>query len=302
MKVSTLGYSCNQGIKNIKRNKLFSLASIGTIAACIFLMGLFYSIIMNFRHMVDTAEESVCVTVFFKEGISQDEISALKDKIGKRIEVSKIVYISAEEAWENYKKDYFKDAPELAEGFKDDNPLANSSYFEIYLNDLSMQSALISFLNSTDGIRKANGSEVVANTLSDFAKMVGYISIAIIIVLLAVGIFLISNTVMIGITVRKEEIKIMKLIGATDFFVKAPFIVEGIIIGIIGASIPIAALFFIYREVMTYVMTQFQAFTDKISFLSAQYIFATLVPVALIIGAGIGFVGSMITIRKHLKV
>ncbi len=302
MKVSTFGYNCGQGIKNIKRNKLFSLASVGTIAACIFLMGIFYAIIANFQYMVKEAENSVCVTVFFNDDTTEEQIQQIGNKIKKRVEVSEINYTSAEEAWEEFSKQYFKDDPDLADGFRDDNPLAKSSNYEIYLNDLTMQDALVSYLKSLDGVRKVNDSPVTANTLTDFAKMVGYISAAIIIILLGVGIFLISNTVMIGITVRKEEIRIMKLIGATDFFVRAPFIVEGVIIGLVGAILPVLILMAIYQKVITYLMSQFQSFTSQISFISSSHIFSVILPMALLVGAGIGFMGSMITIRKHLDV
>lgn len=302
MKVSTFAYSCGQGIKNIKRNKLFSLASIGTISACIFLMGIFYMIIANFQHMVKEAEDSVCVTVFFDDDVTEDRIKEIGNQIKKRVEVSDIKYTSPEEAWEEFSVQYFKDDMDLAEGYRDDNPLAQSANYEIYLNDLSMQPALVSYLKSIDGIRKVNDSPVIANTLTDFAKMVGYISIAIIAILLAVGIFLISNTVMIGITVRKEEIRIMKLIGATNFFVRAPFIVEGILIGLIGAIIPVVVLMVIYQKIIVYLLSQFQSFTSHISFISQTHIFSFIIPMALLVGAGIGFLGSMITIRKHLKV
>lgn len=302
MKVSTLIYSMKQGVKNIRRNKLFSLASIGTIAACIFLLGIFYSLFANFRHMVKEAENNVCITVFFDSGIKQEQIDKIGETIRKRAEVSKIAFTSAEEAWDQVKEDYFGDSPELAEGFEEDNPLANSAYYEVYLNDISMQSALKSYISKIEGVRKINSSEEVANTLTDFGKIVSYISVAIIIVLLAVGVFLISNTVMIGIAVRKEEIGIMKLVGATDFFVRVPFIVEGIIIGIVGACIPLIVLFFLYRNVIVYLVEQYQIITTKASFLSEGNIFGVMVPMALIIGGGIGFAGSMITIRKHLRV
>jgi cell division transport system permease protein len=302
MKVSTFAYNCGQGIRNIKRNKLFSLASVGTITACIFLIGVFYIIIANFQHMVKEAEDSVCVTVFFDDDVTEEQIKDIGNKISKRVEVSQIKYTSAEEAWSEFSEQYFKDDPDLAEGFKEDNPLAKSANYEIYLNDLSMQSTLVSYLKSLNGVRKVNDSPVTANTLTDFAKMVGYISIAIIAILLAVGIFLISNTVMIGITVRKEEIKIMKLIGATDFFVRAPFIVEGVLIGIVGAIIPVVILMVIYQKIVVYLLTQFQSFTSYVTFISQSKIFSVIIPMSLLIGAGIGFLGSMITIRKHLKV
>ncbi|MBQ5445279.1 MAG: permease-like cell division protein FtsX [Lachnospiraceae bacterium] len=302
MKVSTLGYSCGQGIKNIKRNKLFSLASIGTITACVFLIGLFYIILANFQYLVKEAEESVCVTVFFNEGTDDGRINEIGEILKQRSEVTKIEYTSGEEAWEQYKTQYFADDPELADGFKDDNPLAESSNYAVYLKDLSKQKELVNYIQSLDGVRKVNYSENTANTLSDFGKIAGYVSAVIIIILFAVGIFLISNTVMIGITVRKDEIRIMKLIGATDTFVRLPFIIEGVIIGLIGAIIPVVALILIYKKVVVYVMTQFQSFTNIITFISSRHIFAVVGPMSLLIGGGIGFIGSMITIRKHLRV
>ena len=302
MKISTLGYSLKQGLKSIRRNKLFSLASIATIAACIFLLGLFYSIIVNFQHLVEEAEDTVCVTVFFAEGLEEDEIVSIGDDIGKRAEVSEMIFTSADQAWEEFQKDYFGDNPDLAAGFKDDNPLADSANYQVYLNDISMQSALVTYIESIDGVRQVNHSEVTANTLSDFSKLVGYISAVVIIVLLLVSIFLISNTITIGITVRKEEIKIMKLIGATDFFVRSPFMVEGIIIGILGATIPLVGLYFIYSSVVGYVISQFQTISSSFSFLPVNDVFSVMIPMALIIGAGIGFIGSRITLRKHLHV
>lgn len=302
MKVSTVAYSCGQGIRNIRRNKLFSLASVGTITACIFLIGLFYIIIANFQYLVKEAEDSVCITVFFDENITEKRIKEIGDLIKKRVEVSEVKYTSGEDAWEEYKDKYFAEEPDLAEGFKDDNPLAGSSNYEIYLNDLKMQDAFVTYLRTISGVRKVNYSESTASTLTDFAKMVGYVSIVIIVILFAVGIFLISNTVMIGITVRKEEIRIMKLIGATDVFVRMPFVIEGVVIGLIGAILPIVALVLIYQRVIVYLMTQFQSFTNIVSFISSRDIFAVVIPMALIIGAGIGFIGSMITIRKHLRV
>lgn len=302
MKISTFIYSVRQGMKNIQRNKLFSLASVGTITACIFLLGMFYAILANFQYMVKEAQENICITVFFEKNIEQEKIDQIGDTIKKRAEVAQIKFTSAQEAWDKFKVDYFATSPELAEGFEDDNPLANSAYYEVYLNDISMQPALKNYISKIDGVRQVNGSEEVANTFTDFGRIVSYISVAIIIVLLAVGIFLISNTVMIGIAVRKEEIKIMKLIGATDIFVRAPFLVEGIIIGIVGACIPLIVLFFLYKNVIIYLVEQFQTITTKASFLSVGHIFGVMTPMALLIGGGIGLAGSMITIRRHLRV
>ena len=303
MKINTLIYSLKQGLKNIGRNKMFSIASIATMAACIFLFSIFFSIIVNFRSMVNEAESGVAVTVFFDEGISQQRIDEIGDIIKKRVEVSSINYVSAEEAWESFVKDYLGEGNEqYAEGFKDDNPLADSANYEVYLNDISMQSALVTYLESVDGVREVRKSEVVANSLSSFNILIGYVSVAIIVILLGVAIFLISNTITIGISVRKEEIGIMKLIGATDSFVRAPFIVEGLIIGIIGAIIPLVLFYILYNRVVDYVVNRFSILNQLLTFLTINDIYKTLVPVALALGLGIGLIGSMITVRKHLNV
>lgn len=302
MKISTHGYNMGQGVKNVWRNKMFSLASIATMTACIFLFGIFYSLGTNFESMVHSAEEGVAITVFFEPGTTEEQIKEIGKEIGKRPEVSKYNYISAEEAWDSFKDDYFHGKEELAAGFADDNPLADSSSFEIYLNDVSMQPTLVSFLEGLKGVRQVNQSEVAAKTLTDINAAITIIFMAIIIILLAVSVFLISNTVTVGISVRKEEIAIMKLIGAKDGFVKEPFIVEGILIGFIGSVIPLIALYFMYGKVITYVAEEFKFLSDMITFIPVDEIFKTLIPVSLILGIGIGWLGSRITLHKHLRV
>jgi cell division transport system permease protein len=302
MKINTFFYSIHQGLRNIGRNKMFSLASIATMAACIFMFGLFYIIVTNFTNMVKEAEESVAVTVFFDEGISQERIDEIGEEINKRVEVSESKYISAEEAWEEVKADYFEGNEEIAASFEGDNPVANSAHYEIYLSDVSMQNSLVVFLENLDGVRSVKQSEMVAETLSDFNRLIGYVSAGIILILLCVAVFLISNTVTVGISVRKEEIAIMKLIGASDFLVRAPFIVEGMVIGLIGAFIPLALLYVLYGRIVIYISEKFSFIGSMFSFLPARTIFEMLVPVAILLGVGIGFIGSTFTIRKHLKV
>ena len=298
MRISTFFYTIKQGCINIFRNKWFTLASIATIGACLFLFGLFYAIIANFQNIVKTAQEGVSVTVFFDEGISQERIEEIGTLIDKRPEVSKKDFISADEAWEGFKEEYLG---EYADGFTE-NPLADSASYEIYLNDVSMQPALVTYLEGVDGIRLVNRSEVTASTLTGVNALIAYVSVGIIAILFAVSIFLISNTVMIGISVRKEEISIMKYIGATDFFVRSPFVIEGMLIGAIGALIPVGIIYVLYNKVIEYIMVEFSTLTQLLSFLSVDEIFGILLSVSVLMGVGIGFLGSMITVRKHLRV
>ena len=245
MRISTFGYVGKQGVKNIWRNKMFSLASIATMSACIFLFGLFFSLLVNFQYIIKSAEEGVAITVLFNEDATQEQKDAIGEQLKSRDDVSKVKYVSADDAWAEYQKEYFRDNPELAEGFKDDNPLANSDNYEVYMKTVkgdnkdliakskslsATQQDLVKFAQSLDGVRKVNKSDVVANTLSSVNMLVAYVSIAIIAILLGVSIILISNTVTTGITVRKEEIAIMKQASVINDKVMervADFIKEG---------------------------------------------------------------------------
>ncbi|MFV0344347.1 MAG: permease-like cell division protein FtsX [Anaerocolumna sp.] len=299
MGISTLLYSIKQGIKNIRRNKMFSIASIGTIAACLFLFGIFYFIVANFQYMIKTAESSVGVTVFFESNISETQIKTIGEEIKTRPEVISTEYISAEETWNNYKEKYLSD--ELAASFGDDNPLADSASYSVYLDNIDKQKDLVTFIESLEGVRQVNHSDSIANTFKNFNAVVGYVSAAIIIVLLSVAVFLISTTVTMGISVRKEEIFIMKLIGATDKFIRSPFIVEGIMIGLIGALLPIGILYIIYHKLISYITERYITIFRSFEFLHINKIFTILIPVSLLIGIGIGFLGSYVTVRKQLR-
>lgn len=302
MKISTFFYTIQQGFKNLFRNKWYSLASIATISACLFLFGVFYAIVANFQYIVKGLEENVCVTVFFEEGITDTRIEEIGRMISSRTEVARVDYISAEEAWESYQKVYFGDrAEEFIAGYPS-NPLYRDMNYVVYLSDVSMQDALVTYLYSIAGVREVRHSALLAGTLSGVNLLIGYVSLGIIIVLLAVSVFLISNTVTIGISVRKEEINIMKYIGATDFFVRAPFVLEGMLIGLIGAVIPLWVVHYFYANILSYTTEKFAMLSQLLRFLSAETIFGFLTPVCLGVGVGIGFVGSVSTVRKHLHV
>lgn len=317
MRISTFGYVGKQGVKNIWRNKMFSLASIATMSACIFLFGLFFSILVNFQYIIKSAEEGVAITVLFNDDATEEQKKEIGEQLESRDDVSEVKYVSSDDAWAEFQKDYFGDNPELAEGFKDDNPLAHSDNYEVYMKTVkgdnkdliakskslsATQQDLVKFAQSLDGVRQVNKSDVVANTLSSVNMLVAYVSIAIIAILLGVSIFLISNTVTTGITVRKEEIAIMKYIGAKDFVVRSPFVIEGLIIGLFGAVIPLALLYFLYDKAVVYIMEKFSILKNIITFLPVGNVYIYLLPIGLAMGIGIGFLGSYFTVRKHLRV
>lgn len=288
MRPSTIWYTLKQGIKNIKRNWMFSLASIITMAACIFLVGVFYSLVTNVDNIAHKVEQEVPITVFFDEGTTDEQMQEVGNLIQARQEVERVEFESGDQAWQNFKDKYFQGS-DAADGFKDDNPLVNSSNYQVYLNQIEKQTELVNYIQGLDHVREVNQSEQAANTLGSFNKLVSYASIIIIAILLLISVFLISNTVSVGISVRKEEIGIMKYIGATDAFVRAPFVLEGMVLGVIGAAIPLVALYFLYNTAVEFILTKFNVLTGVVDFIPVWQIYQMLLPIGLLLGIGIGF-------------
>lgn len=300
MKLRTFSHSFIEGLKGISRNIMFSLASVGVVTASLFIFGLFFFLSTNFRHIIASAESTVGITVFFDEGLS----SATKEDIGKAIreisEVKEVNYTSAEEAWEEYKKNSLK--PELIETFGEDNPLKDSDSYTVFVNKIESQAEVVTKIKEMEGVRKVNSNGRTASVLTGVNNMLNGVSATILFILLGISIFLISTTISMGISVRKEEIVIMRLIGATDFFIEAPFIIEGMLIGLAGAILPLGILYIIYERVTENILAKFNALTNVVVLIDIQTEFQTLVPLTILMGAGIGFIGSFFTVRRHSNV
>lgn len=302
MKISSLAFSIRQGLKNIRRNLLFSLASIGTIVSCLFLFGMFYSIIVNFRATMTEIENGITISVFFDEGISQENIELIGEQIRMREELNTVEFISAEKAWEKFAKETYVDSQVALEAYGGDNPLANSASFKLTMKDVSKQTEFVNYLKGLNGVRLVNSSEVTADGVSTLQRLVGYASVGIILILLLVSVFLINNTITIGITVRKEEINIMKLIGSTNFFVRSPFIVEGVVIGLVGSTLPLVLIYYLYDTMLQYIAGRLSILQQIFAFVPTKDVMIVLAPVSALIGIGLGLFGSLLATRKHLKI
>lgn len=302
MRISTFWYCLKQGIINICRNILFSLASIATISACIFLFCLFFALIANVQNVAKTAETTVGITVFFDEDMQEEQILAAGDGIRGWEEVREARYISAAQAWENFKAEYFEGMEELAEGFADDNPLSGSASYEIFLNDIEEQDKIVERLEGMEGVRKVRYSSTAVAGLTSAGKMVGAMSAVIICVLLAVAVFLISNTISVAAAFRRRENEIMRLIGATNYMIRAPFVVEGVLLGALGAAVPLAGMYVLYQRAVIYIGEHYQMLTGMFEPIPLGDIFPYMAAAAGFLGAGIGFFVSYFTIHRHLKV
>ena len=198
MRPSTFWYNFKQGFKNIRRNWMFSLASIITMTACIFLFSIFYSIVENLNFITRTVEQDVAITVFFDEGTTEEQMKEIGKKIEERPETAKAVFVSADEAWDEFIDVYLGGSEETAEGFKDDNPLANCASYEVYVNQIEQQSQLVDYISNLDHVREVKQSKEAEQTLTSINRLIFYISLAVIAVLLIISVFLISNTVSVG--------------------------------------------------------------------------------------------------------
>lgn len=295
-------YVIRQGITNIFKNRMFSFTSIATMTTCIFIFGVFFSLTYNVNYMVEKAEENVAISVFLNNDLTQEQKDEIEKQLKQNQGVLSVTYVSAEEAWEEFQDEYFDGDEELAQGFGEDNPLDKSDNFEVRLKEVEKQDEIVAFAESIEGVRKVNCSEVLADTLTSVNMLILAVSGVIILILLIVSIFLINNTIMMGISTRKEEIAIMKYIGAKDMFVRAPFILEGTLIGLIGATIPLTILYFSYEKTITYVLDRFEILSNLLLFLPVDQIYKILLPTGLALGIGIGLFGSISTTKRHVKV
>lgn len=297
MKWSTLKYLFKEGIVGLWRNRTMAIASIGTIVLCLLILGMSYGIGTNIDYLIEQIETKFGITAYIEEGLTDAEILSLKSQVEKMADVASVTYISKEAALKNFSED--NEDESLFAMFKDDNPLPAS--LEITTVDINDQEALIESLNSLDGIDETVYFQNETKTFINIRNTVNYVCYGILICLIVVGLLLMSNTIKLTVYIRKREINIMKYVGATDNFIQVPFLIEGILVGFIGALVAILTVTFTYdwiREKAANV----SGVLGELSLLPTSSIMSSLIPMYLALGIGIGLVGSMFAIHKHLKV
>lgn len=297
MKWSTLKYLFKEGIVGLWRNRTMAIASIGTIVLCLLILGMSYGIGTNIDYLIEQIETKFGITAYIEESLTDVEILSLKSQVEKMADVASVTYISKEEALKNFSED--NEDESLFAMFKDDNPLPAS--LEITTVDINDQAALIESLNSLEGIDETVYFQNETKTFINIRNTVNYVCYAILICLVVVGLLLMSNTIKLTVYIRKREINIMKYVGATDNFIQVPFLIEGILVGFIGALVSILTVTFTYdwiREKAANV----SGVLGELSLLPTSSIMSSLIPMYLALGIGIGLVGSMFAIHKHLKV
>lgn len=300
MKPSSIRYYFKEAFTGLLKNRLMTIASIATVAACIFIMAFSYCMVNNLNYVLHQMEDSIGIAVFLKGEVSGEEVEKLKKDISSIDHVSDVQYVSPDDALDELKKEW--DAEDgILDGFeKENNPLSNS--FKITLDGIEYQSSVLAELEKMDGINKIRHAQSETEVLLKLNKIIQVMGILIIIILGIISVFIIMNTIKISVFTRKNEINIMKFVGATDWFIRWPFLIEGVLIGLFGAIIPIAIAWPTYEKVVDMIYTYFPVIKNLAKFRLSSEIFSVLLPVALIFGILLGTVGSVTSIRKYLKV
>ena len=299
MKFRSVKYFFSEAFSGVIRNRLMSVASIGTVAACIFMIIISYCALTNVNYMLTQIEESIGISIFLEDDADADTVLALNDQLVTMEYVDSVRYISSEEALDEMKQSW--DAEDILSGFDEtNNPLTGS--FEVNLTDISHQSEVVEKIEQLDGVRKIRSSETETEFLVKLSHFLRIFGGVLILALAAISVVIITNTIKLSVFTRRTEISIMKYVGATDWFIRWPFIIEGIIIGIVGASIPIIIAWPLYNKLISIIYEQIPMIHSIVSFRFGIDIFSILLPVALIFGALLGVLGSNISLRKHLNV
>ena len=291
MKISSTKYLLKEGVKNVWSNRLMSFASVGVLVSCLFLTGIAVLLSMNISSALESVEKQNSITVYLKTDIGNLESVQIGEKIKRVANVASCEFYSKEEAMEKY-VDVLGDLFNGLQG--EENPLPNA--FHVTMEDLSLYDQTVSDLQQIDGVDTVSDRSDAAEKLTRLNRLVATVSFWFILILSAVSLFIISNTISVTMYSRRLEISIMKSVGATDGFIRIPFIVEGITIGIISAILSTGLLTVLY-EVLMNAAQQFVPF-HYISFR------AVALPITLsFIAAGVvfGLIGGLISIRKYLK-
>lgn len=295
MKLSTSEYFIKEVYTSFKRNIWMTLASIFTVVLSLFILGFFSIVILNLNKMADTLESQVQISVYLKDDLSQEEIDETKETLSKIEGLQDIKFTTREEAMKNF-KERLGDQQFLLDALDDTNPLPNS--FSLTVTSPQQVKTIADTAAALDSVESASYSQDIINHLFNLTHLIRLIGVALIILLTGAAIFIISNTIRLTVFARRKEIAIMKYVGATDWFIRWPFLLEGICLGFIGGGLATIFLYIVYNQV-TQEIYEAMAFFPLIP----QHPFINYISLAILVaGIIIGALGSTISLKRFLKV
>ena len=299
VKHSIFGYLIGEGFRNVTHNKKSSGASLAIMCATMLIFGLFFMIIENINHAIETIETQQGMQVFIQDDATDSQVTELGEQIKELSGVNTIKFVSKEDALNMY-KEKLKDQQALLTSYDEDNPFPAS--YVVTLTDLKLNTQVQEEIMSLEKVDSITSSNDTINGLVTIANAVRIVSAVILTLLVLISIFIISNTIKLTVHARRKEISIMKYVGATDSFIRWPFVIEGIIIGIIAAVISIVVLGVAYNLLVNVTSGSMLLSKIGISLLDFSSMITLLIIVYLGLGIGIGALGSTISMRKYLQV
>ncbi|HBM79557.1 MAG: permease-like cell division protein FtsX [Clostridiales bacterium] len=295
MKIRTFGYYIKQGFKSVARNRMMSIASISAVMASLIILGIFFITVANVDYLMRSVESGVEIKIFLKDDITNDQMSTIDSNLKKAEGVTDVVYESKQEALDNFKKELGENSG-LVEGI-DANKVMPSSYI-VKMKGPEFVEGAVKSVKGLPGVDKINDARPFVNQLIKVTNFVKTVGITLMVILLIISIFLISNTIKLTVMARRKEIGIMKFIGSTDWFIRWPFIIEGLLLGFIGALLSIVILGYGYTAVVNQLYKNY----EMIKLVNPMDIIPYMAALFAAIGLFIGSIGGIISMRKFLRV
>ncbi len=291
-----LRYFFSQGIRGLVSNSLMTLASVGIVIASLVLFGTFVLLGMNLNYIGEQIKEQCEINVYLPRDMSRDDVRKIGSELAKIKYVKEAQLYTKEERFNNFKDSSYEEQADVIDMLEQDNPLRDS--YILVLEDVSRANEVAAAAGKIDGVEEVVNSQHLIQRIITLTNAIRHISIWLILVLAVVSVFIISNTIKLGMFSRRKEINIMKFVGATNWFIRWPFIIEGMFLGIIGALIASGIVLLGYESIYK----GMQDFMGNIRFLELYEVSGVVVLGFLIMGVGMGMIGSAMSIRKHLHV
>ncbi len=300
VRYSIFGYLIGEGFRNVLKNKKSTIASLIIMCATMFVFGICFMIAENVNYLTKTIEEQQGIAVFIYDTATEEQKADLENKIRSIEYVNTVSFRTKEDALEEVKR-MFKDKKDLISTYEEDNPFRAS--FVVTLTELEKADEVQAQIGeASEIIEKVTASSETMATLVKIADGIKIISIVIIVILILISVFIITNTIKLTVHARRKEISIMKYVGATNGFIRWPFMVEGMIIGLISVIISLLVLVPCYNGIAVKIEEFLITAKINMSLLTIQEMFIPLIIVYLGLGLGIGALGSAISMRRYLKV
>ena len=299
VRYSSFGYLIKEGFRSVFKQKKMTSASIIIMCATMFMFGIFFLIGKNVNYTVKQVESQQGMRVIIKDGATDTDISNLQVQLKEIDGVNTVTFYSKEDALATIKNS-FGEHQELLSAYTEDNPFPAS--FFVTLTDLNKNKEVQDKIMKLDNVEEISTRNDTISNLSKIAQSIQTITLVLLLLLIIISIFIISYTIKLTVYARRKEISIMKYVGATNGFIRGPFIIEGIIIGVISAFITLGIVDIVYSATMSNILSSSVMKAITISLYSFNQLFAEILLIYLLLGTSIGIIGSSISMRKYLKV